>query len=225
MNIIIATIKSWNIDRAHRFAGSSGHTIEIISRKSDLTFERLCAFQPRYIFFPHWSWMIPKDVWERFECVVFHMTDVPYGRGGSPLQNLIIRGHRSTKVSALRAVAECDAGPVYMKEDMDLSGTASRIYERASDIIFNTMIPSIIENEPVPKPQQGDVVQFARRTNEEGNLSNADTIEAAYDFIRMLDAEGYPKAFIRLNTMIYEFSNAHYDGTQISASVVIRKQP
>ncbi len=27
----------------------------------------------------------------KFECVCFHMTDVPYGRGGSPLQNLIIR--------------------------------------------------------------------------------------------------------------------------------------
>ena len=29
------------------------------------------------------------------------MTDLPYGRGGSPLQNLIIRGFESTKISAI----------------------------------------------------------------------------------------------------------------------------
>jgi len=37
------------------------------------------------------------------------MTDVPYGRGGSPLQNLIVRGHTETKLTALRCVRDLDA--------------------------------------------------------------------------------------------------------------------
>jgi methionyl-tRNA formyltransferase len=68
---------------------------------------------PRYVFFAHWSWKIPRAVYEAHECVIFHMTDVPFGRGGSPLQNLISRGIYETKLSALRCVEEMDAGPVY----------------------------------------------------------------------------------------------------------------
>ena len=47
---------------------------------------------PRYIFFLHWDWRVPHVIWQQHECVCFHMTDVPYGRGGSPLQNLILEG-------------------------------------------------------------------------------------------------------------------------------------
>ncbi len=48
----------------------------------------------------------PKPGIRGFEKV--HMTDVPYGRGGSPLQNLIARGHTSTKLTAMRMTAEVD---------------------------------------------------------------------------------------------------------------------
>ena len=51
---------------------------------------------------------IPTEIFTSFECIVFHMTDLPYGRGGSPLQNLIVRGHKKTKVSALKVVKEVD---------------------------------------------------------------------------------------------------------------------
>jgi len=55
------------------------------------------------------------------------MTYMPYGRGGSPLQNLIVRGYRHTKLTALRMVEEFDAGPVYLKEDLCLEGNAEEI--------------------------------------------------------------------------------------------------
>lgn len=35
----------------------------------------------------------------------FHMTNFPYGRGGSPLQNLMKRGHHTTTITALRGRA------------------------------------------------------------------------------------------------------------------------
>lgn len=69
---------------------------------SELDAPTLADFGPRYIFFPHWSWKIPVDIYERFECVIFHMTDLPFGRGGSPLQNLVVRGINETQLTALR---------------------------------------------------------------------------------------------------------------------------
>src|SRR5262245_52018328 len=85
-----------------------------IRTPDQLSLETLRAIGPRYVFFPHWSDRIPSDVHSNFECVIFHMTDVPFGRGGSPLQNLIVRGITKTRLTALRCVEEMDAGPVYI---------------------------------------------------------------------------------------------------------------
>ena len=61
----------------------------LINRKEELTFEQLRVIKSRYVFLPHWSYLVPENVYENYECIIFHMTDVPFGRGGSPLQNLI----------------------------------------------------------------------------------------------------------------------------------------
>ena len=64
------------------------------------------------------------------------MTDLPYGRGGSPLQNLIVRGKKDTMLSAIQVEKELDAGAIYMKMPLSLEGSAAQILRRASNIIF-----------------------------------------------------------------------------------------
>lgn len=193
---------------------------EYVEMPDQLAAEHIVQINPRYIFFLHWSWKVPQKIIENYECVCFHMTDVPYGRGGSPLQNLILRGHRSTKLSALRMTAEFDAGPVYMKKDLSLEGGAEEIYLRAS-YLSAEMIIELIEKTPVPVSQQGKITLFERRKMKESSINGGRSLGELYDFIRMLDAEGYPKAFIERQGFRYEFSRAGiYDGC-IKADVTI----
>ena len=117
------------------------------------------------------------------------MTDVPYGRGGSPLQNLIIRGHSHTKLTALRMTDDFDAGPIYLKENLSLEGNAEEIYIRATYLAAR-MIKHIIRKRSKPTPQTGKVIIFQRRRPEQSEIPQLPTLEALYDFIRMLDAEG-----------------------------------
>ncbi len=147
---IIATIKSWNIKNALEFKKKNKYRyrVKIITKKEELVYEKVKKYNPEYIFFPHWSWVISENIYKNFECIVFHMTDLPFGRGGSPLQNLIIRGIKNTKISAIRVTRGIDAGPIYLKKSLSLSGSAEDIYKRASKIIFASMIPYIIENKP-----------------------------------------------------------------------------
>lgn len=105
---------------------------------------------PKYIFFLHWSWKVPLEIINNYECVCFHMTDVPYGRGGSPLQNLVVRGHRRTKLTALRMTEDFDAGPVYLKKDLTLGGNAEEIYIRACYLSAEMIHRIVLEH---PKPQ------------------------------------------------------------------------
>jgi len=167
---------------------------------------------------------VPEEIIENFECVCFHMTDVPYGRGGSPLQNLVVRGHRETKLTALRMTAEFDAGPVYLKEPLSLEGSAEEIYLRAANMSA-LMIQRIIREEPKPLPQQGEVVNFKRRKPEESLIRNPASLQELYDFIRMLDADGYPHAFLDYAGFRLEFTRAGlYDG-RIQADVRITAVP
>lgn len=186
------------------------------SSRDELSFSRVDEMSPRYIFFLHWSWKVPDELVDRYECVCFHMTDVPFGRGGSPLQNLIVRGHTETKLTALRMSREFDAGPVYLKQSLSLAGGAEEIYWRAARLSAE-MIQRIIQREPKPVPQQGRVVNFKRRKPEESELAAPASLEEVYDFVRMLDAEGYPRAFLQHSGFRFEFSRpALYDGRVVA---------
>ncbi len=115
--IIIATIKSWNILNAYKLKKrlKNNYLVFVFTNKKELNYKSIKRINPKYIFFTHWSWLIPKNIYEDFECIVFHMTDLPYGRGGSPLQNLILKKVYNTKISALRVEKELDAGEIYLK--------------------------------------------------------------------------------------------------------------
>lgn len=226
MKIMIATLKSWNIKQAEKFKKkfSTEHEIKIIGNKEDFSFRRVDLFKPDYIFFPHWSYIIPDYIYRNYTCVVFHMTDLPFGRGGSPLQNLIVRGIKETKISAIKVEKEIDAGDVYLKESLSLSGSAEEIYIRASEVIFNKMIPQFLETNLQLMKQQGIPVYFKRRTAEESELNVTMSLDKIYDYIRMLDAEGYPNAYIKFGRYKLTFNHANFDGEQIRAEVNIREE-
>lgn len=194
----------------------------IFTKKEQLTEKNLKKMKPKYIFFLHWSWWVPEKIIENYQCICFHMTNVPYGRGGSPLQNLIIRGHKKSKLTALKMTKKFDAGPVYMKKSLSLQGRAEEIYTKANNLAAE-MILKIIRNKTIPKHQKGKVVVFKRRKPEQSEIPECKNLQKLYDFIRMLDAEGYPKAFIRYKGFIFEFSFPKKHQNKITSKVEIKK--
>lgn len=217
---VIAGSRPWCRHLAAEIQCTTGIPCQFIQTPQELTYETLNHFSPRYIFFPHWSWIIPPAIWKNFECIIFHMTDLPYGRGGSPLQNLIIRGHEETKISALRCSDEIDAGPIYLKQALSLLGSAEEIYIRANKVIRN-MIISILQHNPNPTPQEGLATLFKRRTPEESNLDGVQTLQEFFDRIRMVDAEGYPSAFLDFGKFRLHFTRASRKTDKIIADVCI----
>ncbi len=223
-NYVVATIKSWNVENFHVLKKKyPEHNWTIFSKKEDFTKEVLEKLKPDYVFIPHWSWIIKKNIYDSYECIVFHMTDLPYGRGGSPLQNLIVLGKKETKISAIRVAEGIDTGDIYIKEPLTLDGSATEIFKRFSEIVFTKMIPQFLENSIKPKPQSGEITTFVRRKPDQSNLVSLESIEKVYDYIRMLDAEGYPHAFIDSDFQHYTFTNATYNSDRsVTATVNIK---
>jgi methionyl-tRNA formyltransferase len=222
-SFIVCTVKPWNLAAYARRTPAIPGKWHLVRTPDELTAAFLEKIAPRYVFFPHWSWRVPADIIGRFECICFHMADVPYGRGGSPLQNLIVRGHKATKMTALRMVEDLDAGPVYLKRPLSLEGRAEEIFERAADLIYD-MIGEIISRDIAPVSQQGEPVVFERRAPQESVLPQDGSPSAIFDFIRMLDAPTYPKAFIDWGKWRIEFDHARVNPDAVEARVVIRKK-
>lgn len=218
MNII--AISNNMYDRTSLFGKRD---VFFLKTKEELSINFLKEIKPRYVFFPHWSYIIPEEIYSNFECIIFHMTDVPFGRGGSPLQNLISRGIYDTKISAIRCVSELDGGGVYLKRDLSLKeGAAWEIYAKAGEVI-SEMIDEIIGKALTPKPQVGEIVKFNRRKPAESNIGSFSDVGKIYDYIRMLDAPGYPKAFFVNNGVKFSFSNSKFENGKVVASAEIEK--
>lgn len=221
---ILLSEKRWHLTLFDHLSEREGEKWTLIDTKNDFSLPHLEQIKLDKIFIPHWSYIIPKEIFQQYECIVFHMTDLPFGRGGSPLQNLIVRRHTETKISAIKVVQELDAGDIYLKSRLSLEGTAEEIFIRASEVILE-MIVEILDKKLSPEPQKGIPVVFKRRKPEDGNISKVADINQIYDYIRMLDAEGYPKAFLETEHHKYEFSRASLkaDGSIIADVRIIRK--
>lgn len=176
----------------------------------------ILSLKPEYIFFKHWPHRVAKDVLDAAECVCFHATDLPFGRGGSPIQNLIAAGHRTTKLTALRMTEELDAGPIYLKQPASLEGSAQDIFERMATLSIE-MALEIVSGKLKPTPQIGTITVFKRRTPAESEITASDNLEKLYDKIRMLDAETYPNAFLRVGDVKIELKNARLEAGQLFA--------
>lgn len=221
---ILLTSKKWHKDLFNKLKVRKNENWILISSKNKFNIQNLNNLKPDKVFIPHWSNIISSEIVNKFECIVFHMTDLPYGRGGSPLQNLIVRGKKKTKISALKIDEGIDSGPIYLKREMSLDGSAQKIFNRSTKIIEN-MIVEILNKKPIPIQQTGEPVYFKRRSPEDGCINGINEIQKIHDHIRMLDAEGYPPAYLETESFKIDFYNSKLiNKFKITANVRITKK-
>lgn len=218
----VATVRPWNIAEFENSIKHLPGDWHLITQEALLTHAHLSSINPKAIFFPHWNWKVSKEIVSSFECVAFHAAPLPFGKGGSPVQNLIARGFSDTKLTAFRMKPGFDDGDIYLQRDLSLSGSAHEIFLRISKLAAS-MIEEMITNWPTPVPQIGEAVTFKRRTPEQSRLDPSSDMKRTYDHIRMLDAPEYPKAFIEVGGMRIEFSDAELLDDSVRAAATFRK--
>lgn len=220
MRIVIASSKKWfKLEQEI----NENNEVTFIETKDQLTIKKLVNISPDFIFFPHWNWVVPESVFKRFKCVLFHTAPLPYGRGGSPIQNLIIRGFKEAPVCALAMGSELDAGDIYAHYNISLQGSLTEIFQRMN-IIINILIKQIIREIPEPKKQNGKKFEF-RRLSEKDNVIQKDfSIAKIYDYIRMLQHEEYPNPFIIFGDLKIEFSSVEKTGGKLICSSIISQK-
>jgi len=194
-----------------------------INKKKYLTLKKLRKIKPKYIFFPHWRHKIDSSIYVNYQCIGFHSTPLPYGRGGSPIQNMIARGFKKTKICAIKITEKIDEGPIFIKRNMSLNGSGEQIMLRMNNIILK-MIKFYVKKPPKEKKQTGMATYFKRRNHKQSKISFGKRVDQIYDHIRMLDIQGYPRTFIEKEKYKIIFKNPVKTGNTIKCLSIIEKK-
>lgn len=220
--IVIASSKEWFF-KNHTRNKFDDYDVIYIDNTDNLNIRKLRKISPEYIFFPHWSHILSKDIIEAFDCIIFHSAPLPEGRGGSPIQNLLIRNYEESPIYAIRADEFIDSGPIYTSRLLKLHGKLDDIFKRMTPLIED-MIIEIVDKNIRPTPQVGEPTYFKRLKNTDNEIDFQSEVKKIYDQIRMVDSDEYQKAYKILDGCRLEFFNPrHTSSGEIMAEVLIRK--
>ena len=206
MVYLFCAYRDWSIKLYEKLVEKSDNFVLIKSHKK-LTYSFVKKINPEFIFFPDWSWIIPKKITDNYKCVCLHESNLPKFRGGSPLQNQIIRGITKTKTTAFFMSDGIDEGDIILQKNLSLKGKIEDIFLRMIENDFK-IITKIISGNYSTKKQKGTATLFKRRKPKESELQNLNfSKKYLYDFIRMLE-DPYPNAFIKLGKRKIIFKSA-----------------
>lgn len=199
--IIFCAYRDWAIKCCSRF--KDGNTI--VSNTNELL---KCLNDPAvsidFIVFVGWSDLVDCTIIDDYLCLCYHPSDLPFYRGGSPLQNQIIDGNILTKGSLFKMDYNIDSGPIYDKEELSLEGDMNQIFENletnAATLIQRFILDYEFNNIKFKPQNERLATKFKRRKSEMSEITIDEILnfDGLYLFnkIRAL-GDPYPNAFIK----------------------------
>jgi methionyl-tRNA formyltransferase len=132
--------------------------------------------------------------------LVVHESDLPYGRGWSPLSWQILEGKKTIPITLFEAEALVDRGVIYLQDSMQLHGNELVDELRSKQAIITIELckkfvmeyPEILNH---GKSQKGKSSYFPKRTPTDSKLDPNKTIAEQFNLLRIADNEKYPIFF------------------------------
>lgn len=133
--------------------------------------------------------------------LVIHASDLPAGRGWSPLVWQVLEGKTEIVVTLFEAVDKVDDGPVWTKTSIFLEG--HELVDEINKKLFSAeceLMTYAVEHfdDVVPKEQAKEGITFYRkRTQEDSRIDPDKTFREQFNLLRIADPDRYP-AFMDL---------------------------
>jgi len=202
MRIACVGYREWALNIYDALAKSTDHTYLIIRSKSQYNEDALRDFKPDLILFYGWSWYVNETLLYDYTCLMLHPSPLPKYRGGSPIQNQIIAGEKTSKVSIFIMNKEIDAGDLVGQENISLLGALDGIFREIEEVGLILTL-KIINNGLTPEPQNhSNATYYKRRSSADSEITIKELTESNAEYlfnkIRML-ADPYPNAYFKTN--------------------------
>ena len=137
--------------------------------------------------------------------LVIHESDLPKGKGFSPLTWQIIEGKDQIPIALFEANEKIDSGKIYFKDIIKLKGheLIDEIRKKQATATFN-LIEKFLKKEPEGMVHKGAESFYERRDKEDSELDIKKTLIENFNLLRVVDNERYP-AFFKINGIKYIF--------------------
>lgn len=149
----------------------------------------------------------PPDVLARNGLnLVVHASDLPQGRGFSPLVWQILEGRNDIPVCLIEAAEAVDAGAIRMRRVIRFDG--HELNPDTRDALGRTVMEMCLDfvddqDSYPPVEQMGEPSWYARRRAGDSRLDPERSIAEQFQLLRVVDNERYP-AFFHLNGRRYD---------------------
>lgn len=157
-----------------------------------------------FCFCLSFSQLLPSVILKKFKhTLVVHESDLPSGKGWSPLTWQILEGKNSIPVTLFEALDAVDSGPIYAQRVIDfegheLVGELRDMQATATIEICQWFVDHYPESLSEAREQKGAEKFYPRRTPKDSELDPNKTIAEQFNLLRVVDNERYP-AFFELN--------------------------
>lgn len=205
MNITILTdnSKSWFIPYGNQFLQKLkeiGHQVNYVYDSKDVIEGDVC-------FLLSCTKLVNESTLSKNKSnIVVHASDLPLGKGFSPLQWQILEGKNEICLTLFEVVKDLDAGPYYLKSNLKLNGY--EFYAELRDLLAKKIISMCLEyihNKDFLKPikQEGFESFYKRRTDKDDEIDINKSIIELFNHFRIADYENYPLYFFVNNRKYY----------------------
>ena len=132
--------------------------------------------------------------------LVVHESDLPNGQGWSPMTWQILEGARDIPVTLFEATEQLDAGPIYLKQKIKLSGEELVEEWRAlqAQITVKLCLAWLDRYREIiatAQPQEGETTYYRRRQPIDSQLDPQRSLAEQFDLLRVVDNQKYPAYF------------------------------
>jgi methionyl-tRNA formyltransferase len=140
--------------------------------------------------------------------LVVHESDLPKGRGWSPLTWQILDGADHIPVTLIEAADDVDSGPVYAQcwisfEGHELIDELRAAQSEATHALCRAFVDEYPHSLAQGRMQTGTATYFPRRRPADSELDPDRTLSAQFDLLRVADNLRYP-AFFEWNGRRYQ---------------------
>jgi methionyl-tRNA formyltransferase len=146
------------------------------------------------------SILSPEILLRNTHNVVVHESDLPKGRGWTPIAWLVEGGSNRIPLTMIEAEKRVDAGPVYLRSEVSLEG--HELVNEIRALVMREIIEMckrFVENYRevlrTARDQEGQPTYFARRSRESSKLNPDMTIAKQFNKLRIVDNQRYPAFF------------------------------
>lgn len=197
INVLCNDKNSWFWSYEEQFTQkliNNGHKVSIYSSEKDLLNGDLAIFISC-------TKIISKDgLLKNSSNIVCHPSDLPKGKGFSPIAWEILEGLNEITFTLFEANEGIDDGDFYFKEKVFLKGDELNddLRKIQANTTFN-LIYKYISQFPKNKsyPQNGNETFYTRRTTQDSELDLNKTINEQFNLLRIVDNNLYPAFFIK----------------------------